>query len=615
MSMQRSAVPQIMAEGRRTPPAWAVRQRDLIAQMDRAALPFTAHAARPDGTLIQRTEWTSMDGTDNGYEAFLSFPLAYLLGGAEHLHELGRKEFDAITWQYENYGTVEREFVAGFDWFHASESLTYIYYLALANPEHYKESLRAQRFADMYTGDDPLAPNWDAQRRMLRGPLNGSRGPRHPTTRADWDYHRSILSGYLSPYEDIEAPGVDKSDPLFKVDWTDDEMYDRILAQINERMTRCDVPLNLSATSLVTNAFLHSGDDRYRQWVLEYLQAWIERRDANGGIVPDNIGPNGVSGELMDGKWWGGYYGWRWPHGARNIVEPAFVAGSCAVLMTGDMSHLDLCRSQLDLLWAQRKIVDGVTMVPARHSDVGWFDYRKPDPLYYVHLYYLSQSPEDLARLNEVFPERDGFTAMPPGFGRGKAGVFQPWPWLSFIEGRDPAYPDRIVEATAAVVNQSLDNLEADDSDPETRHCYHFQNMNPVLPEGLVQMAMGTPAALYNGGMLQTHLFYHDPVCRRPGLPSHVAALVHEVSADHATVELINTDSVAAHPVLVQAGAFGEHTFVRASHIGAEATAAATSIDGPYIQVDLRPGAQVHLRLDMKRFVNTPAYRVPPYGD
>ena len=204
---------------------------------------------------------------------------------------------------------------------------------------------------------------------MIRAPLNGSKGPRFVTTPADWDYHRPYLAHYLAPYEDI--PGTNSSDPFFKVDWADDEMFAKVLNLINERMTRGDVPLNLSAASLVTNAYLYTGEEKYRQWVLDYLQAWVERRDRNDGIVPDNIGPEGGIGELMKGKWWGGYYGWRWPNGAQNIVEPAFVAGSCAVLMTGDFSYLDLCRSQLDLLWSLRREEDGAIKVPTRHGDQG----------------------------------------------------------------------------------------------------------------------------------------------------------------------------------------------------------------------------------------------------
>ena len=238
----------IAAKNRKTPPHWAVRQRDLIALMDRAAHPFVDHSTRPDGTLIQRTEWTSMDGTDNGYEAFLSFPLFYLLGGGEHIYQIACKEWDAITWQYANYGTVEREFVTGFDWFHHSESYTYIYYLALADPAHLINRTRALRYAAMYTGADPLAPNWDAQRKMIRSPLNGSKGPRFVTTQVDWDYHRPILADYLAPFEDIL--GADGSDPLFKVDWTDDEVFARVLDLINQRMTRCDVPLNLERRQL-----------------------------------------------------------------------------------------------------------------------------------------------------------------------------------------------------------------------------------------------------------------------------------------------------------------------------------------------------------------------------
>ncbi|MEE3215857.1 MAG: hypothetical protein VX259_09850, partial [Pseudomonadota bacterium] len=321
----------LRASGRTVSPAWAVRQRDLIDRMDRVALHFVDHATRVDGSLIQRSVWTSMDGTDNGLEAFLSFPLLYLIGGGEHLHGLGRREFDAITRQYAGYGTVDRDFVTGFDWFHHSESYTYAYYLAMSDPEHQLDRARDLRYAAMYIGEDPLAENWDSTHRLIRSPLNGSHGPRLVTTQTDWDYHRPILANYLAPFEDI--PGVDNSDPLFKVDWTDDEMFSQVLKLINERMMRGDVPLNLCATSMVTNAYLHTGEAKYRDWVLDYLQAWTERRDANGGLMPDNVGLTGKIGELMNGKWWGGYYGWRWPHGARNILEPSLVAGSCALLM------------------------------------------------------------------------------------------------------------------------------------------------------------------------------------------------------------------------------------------------------------------------------------------
>ena len=598
---------QITSAGRTATPAWAVRQRHLIETMNRAAGRFVEHATRADGSLIQRTVWTSMDGTDNGYEAFLSFPLFYLLGGGEHIHEIGRKEYEAITRQYTEYGTVDREFVTGFDWFHHSESYTYIYYLAMCDPEGGLDRDRAQRYAAMYIGEDPLAPNWDAGNRMLRSPLNGSHGPRFVTTQTDWDYHRPILANYLAPFEDI--PGTDSSDPLFKVDWTDDETFEQVLAMINARMTRGDVPLNLSATSMVTNAYLHTGEEKYRAWVLDYLQRWMDHRDRNGGLMPDNVGPTGQIGELLDGKWWGGYYGWRWPHGARNIVEPSLVAGSCALLMTGDDSCLDLARSQLDRLWQERKEVDGVPMVPARHGDQGWFDYRRPDPYLYIHLCYLSQRDEDRQRLEEVFPDRSSFADWPEDWGAGKAGICPPKPWSLFMEGRNDSYVEGVFESTARSIHHALDRLDGDDTDPETRECYHFQNMCPVVPEGLVQMTMGTPAAIYNGGLLQTHLTYHDPRRNRPGLPEDVAAMVTSVSADGARVELVNLDPIGSRDLVIQAGAFGEHEFTSVETAAKGDRLAAT---GQYLTVHLGPGSEETLRLGLRRYTNQPAYRRPP---
>ncbi|MBD04789.1 MAG: hypothetical protein CME24_10645 [Gemmatimonadetes bacterium] len=597
-------------EGRRAAPNWAIGQRHLIGAMNRAAHSFVRHATREDGSLKQRSVWTSMDGTDNGYEAFMSFPLFYLVGGDDHIRTTARREWEAITAQYEGYGTVDRGFVTGFDWFHHSESYPYIYYLSMSEPGRADDLDRARAYAAMYIGDDPLAPNWDADRKMLRSPLNGSHGPRLETTLTDWDYHRPILANYLAPFEDL--PGGDAGDPHFCVDWTDDELFDQILQRVNERMTHGDVPLNLSSTSLVTHAYLHTGDDRYRQWVLDYLQAWMDRRDANDGIIPDNVGPSGQIGERMDGKWWGGYYGWRWPHGARNITEPAFVAGSCAALMTGDLSWLDLCRSQLDSLWALRREEDGGWKVPARHSDGGWFDFRDPDPWLYIHLAYLSQSTEDRDRLDEVFPDRSHFAGLPPNWGAGKAGICPPKAWHVWNEGGNPGFPDQVQETTLSSMHRALEQIESDESDPEARECYHFQRMNPVVPEGLVQLTMGTPAALYNGGLLQSHLMYYDIERRRPGLPEGMAARVERVDDQSVDVVLVNTDDVHGHLLLLQAGAFGEHSFTGGSAQTDDVTSQ-VGVNDRHLSVDLGPGAQTRLHLQIRRFAHRPCYDGPDW--
>jgi hypothetical protein len=111
---------------------------------------------------------------------------------------------------------------------------------------------------------------------------------------------------------------------------------------------------------------------------------------------------------------------------------------------------------------------------------------------------------------------------------------------------------------------------------------------------------------------LQTHLFYHDPVRRRPGLPEYVAALVDGISNTHANLQLVNTDPVAPHPVLLQAGAFGEHEFTQATVTDA-AGVSQQVVGNRHLRVELGPGARVQLKLNMKRFAHIPAYGVPPY--
>ena len=591
----------------RTPPAgWAVKQRYLIDLMNRAAPEFIKRYTRSDGSLVWRREWPGMDGSDDGYESFVSFPLFYILGGGENVHELARREWDAVTWQFTEYGQVHREYDAYYDWMHHGESSTYIYYYGLADPYRHIDRARALRFAGMYTGEDSETPNWDPRLKMIRSPITGSRGPRFEMSEVDWVTHRPVLANYLSPYEDV--PGLNPDDPFAKADWNDDTVFRSILDLMNRRMVPGDVPLNLNATSLVASAFMYTADEKYRRWILEYLGAWKERTGANGGIMPDNIGPSGIIGERMDGNWWGGYYGWRWPHGAWIILESTLISGSNATLMTGDSSWLDLHRSQADLLWSMRKSEDGTVKVPFRHGKGGWFDYREKQPRHYVHLWFMSRAQEDMDRIRERFPDRSGWYSEPSTFG--KAGHFWPEKWFGYVNGENPGFPDQVLEDTYRCMIGRLNAIDSDDwENLEEWDVHHWQNLNPVVPEGLIQMAMGTPAAVYHGGLLHASVRYFDPREKRPGLPRDVAALVERVDADGITLTLVNTNPIEARNVTVQAGAFGEHEFTSAALRGGEEK----PIGRNTMTVSLGPWASATMDIVMKRFVNRPSYEFPTF--
>ena len=97
---------------------------------------------------------------------------------------------------------------------------------------------------------------------------------------------------------------------------------------------------------------------------------------------------------------------------------------------------------------------------------------------------------------------------------------------------------------------------------------HHWQNFCPCVPQGLLQLTCGTPGIVYHGGLLNTRLFHFDPVAQRPGLPPNVAALVHSVRPDGVSVTLVNTDVLEGRPMIIQAGAFGEHCFTTATFGG-----------------------------------------------
>jgi hypothetical protein len=593
----------IEAQGRMTPPDWAIKQRHLIHLMNRGARSFVKKYTRPDGTLIWRDEWPGMDGSDDGYESFLSFPLFYILGGDEYVHHQGRKAFNAVTWQFTQYGQVHREFDAYYDWMHHGEAYTYLYYLAMSDPNHFMDKQRSLNFVAMYNGEDPEAPNWDPELKMIRSPINGSKGPQFHMSAEDWETHRWVLANYLSPYEDV--PGFDASDPMCKLDWQDDAVFAEILKRMNERMVPGDVPLNLVATSLITSAFLYTGEEKYRQWVVDYLQMWMDKTEENGGILPDNIGPSGKIGERMDGKWWGGYYGWRWPHGARKLLETTLIAGSNAVLLTGDMKWLDLHRNLADKLWEMRKEEDGKVVVPNRHGDAGWFHYVPPDPQYYVHLYHISRSDEDLKRLEERLPGWEKWRSVP---SFSKAGYHPPLAWHAYHQGQNEGFVETALDATYQGISDRLDKIDHDDDDVDSWDVHHWQNLNPVIPEGIIQIAMGTPAAVYHGGHLHATVRYFDADKRRPGLPAFVSACVTQVTGDSVSVHLVNTDALHGKHVLIQSGGFAEHTFTDVV-VGDTRQ----EVNDTVLKVVLKPGAEVKLILGLKRYVNTPTYNMPSF--
>ncbi|WP_327581589.1 hypothetical protein OHA25_37180 [Nonomuraea sp. NBC_00507] len=621
-----------------TPPAWAVLERRLFDVLDEAWRAFETRYCEPDGRLTYHGPAADRDGADDFYEAFFNWPTLYQLGGADDLLDAAKHHWEGVTAQLTELGYLVDEYERGYDWFHQGESMLLFYGICAADPrdEFFRE--RARRFAGLYL---PGSANYDAEHDLIRAPHNGAAGPRYGLQWEWASYHTDLTSMriYGLPLRDL--PGIAAWEDL-----GDPRNAARMGAAMSERLGRGDVAINLAATSLAVNAWLYDGDDLYRDWALRYIDAWQRRAAANGGVIPDNVGPSGEVGELHGGRWYGGTYGWQWPHGLYSVGAAAAIAAVNAHLLTGDPAAVAIGRDPLETVYAEaiQGSVTGTEMsisdrwlaelgeeagkptmlVPNRRDDSGWFDFQPPQLGLPVWLWHMTRSEQDAARLDRL-RAASGYDWGTVRDFRNKEEAGHEAPWLEFLRGANPGFPEAMLSAALSQVQRRMALIEADDADLATIHVHHWQRLNPVVTEALLQLVTGTPQVLYNGGLLPARLAYFDAERRRPGLPPDVAALVDVVEPGHVRVELVNLGLGRTRKVVVQAGAFAEDRIDRAVVTQAASdypgdprayTAPPIAqaerevlVAGPRLLVELPPGRRIRLDLHTTARARTPSHQ------
>ena len=173
----------------------------------------------------------------------------------------------------------------------------------------------------------------------------------------------------------------------------------------------------------------------------------------------------------------------------------------------------------------------------------------------------------------------------------------------------DAVYAD-ILEAQYAEVGRRMDLMRCDGGDPAGWDVHHWQDINPVHTEALVQLTCGGPQIIYHGGLLHVRLRFFDVRARRPGLPPHTAALVSALDADSTTLHLVNLSPLHRQDLVLQAGAFGEHSFTEVVEEGVPG-AQPRAVEGKWLRLDLAPGCAATLRLGMRRYCRSPSYDQP----
>lgn len=559
------------------PPAWALAQRQLLALNAEGASLWAATYLDANGHLRGVANFGIQDGPDDAVESIRNWPLAHAAGGPDSIIELWDKAWEGHLDQYSKAkdpsteiareGMYFKEFPPSYDWEHIGEGLGPFLWSGLSRPKDERYLTRLRRFAGFYLNEDPEARNYDARLKLIPSLFNGSRGAKLThNTQEDWN-------GRL-------IPGTTPSTRFLKAT--------NILG---------DHPLNLASTNLAFHAYLVTQEEKYRNWVLEYVGAWKARIEANGGNIPSNIGRDGTIGGEWGGKWYGGVFGWNSPdEGVRNYVlrGPPEAFGN-ALLLTGDQAYTQVLRRQVDNLYAAAKKEDGRILLPRYYGDNGWYGFHDGE----------SGSPGGLSNLRDVETDIYMWGLEPRDLERlPKRG------WIGYLTSGDAASPFDAFQRGIQEIRDAADRLRADKSAYDfPHHATRGAGKNPVSVTALINLTMGgnDPNGSGHGPLpLHTQVRHFDAERRRAGLPQDVAALVERIDAGRVTLTLVNTSPFHFRTLTVQMGAYAEHHAT--SVIIGDRTIA---VDAPYFTVRLAPGAGDTLTINVQRYVHRPTLAFP----
>lgn len=606
-----------------TLPRWAYLERELLDSLDVAWRAFDECYSTSDGSLAFAGRLgiglDGRDGVDDFYEPFFNWPHLYLLGGSADVLTSAKWHWEGVTLALTKAGMLVDEYERGYDWFHQGESLLLFYFLCLADPADTAFAERATRFAELFV--DPAHGNYSATTNLIVAPHVGAGGARPGFTDTGPVFP---WSADLRPYGlPVDVPGVSSFDDLL----ADPQLAHRYGAEMSARMSRGDVAVNMAATTLVTNAFMLTGDSRLREWVIHYLSGWLERSDALGGVVPDNVGTSGVVGEHLDGRWFGGHYGWSWPHGLHSVGTAAVIASQNALLLGADSAFEELGRRPIAMAMrhAERRVPAHEPMsmpgrwrprlddywnaptllTPYRVNTGGWFDFQPMQSALPVGMWHLTGRDSDLSVLNEMETGSAYSWSHHVAF-RDKEEAGHEEPWFAYLDGRNPAYPETALAAALQIVRQRTEELRSRPEGTVVDDFNEWQRTNPVLTEVLMQLTCGAPQVLYNGGLMQARVVYLDAESGRPGLPADIGALVRSIDPKSTTIELANLSTTAVRHVVVQAGAFGEHR-IDSVRIADKST----PVHDSSVIVELEPRSVTTVHLAMTLRAQPPTYLTP----
>ncbi len=565
-------------------PEWAKLERQILAESVPACLEFEQKYYDERGYLQCFVRWGANDGADDAFENFADWPQLHALGASDEILRIFLKTWNGMIRQYSEAKTIDvpagrdgiyfKEFNAQADWMHQGEGLRTFNQLGLTAPDLPIYQERVRRFAGLYMAEDPDAPNYDPKLKLIRSMQNGSKGPMlRKATALDWVGDPFEVANFLAGHGE--------------------STYAQFLEHYRDYSEVAgDHFLNLVATTLPTDAFLLTHEPSYKQWLIDYMDAWVARMKANGGVIPSYVDFRDGKIGGPDNKWWGNAYGWGFSPSNpvtgkrenRNRIPRATVGFANALLVTGDQKYPEAWRTMMDAVNSHaRTAADGKREYPTMCGADGWYGWQKePWNVGALELWYWSQRTDDRERI-------------------GKSE------WLEFLDGRNPAFPEAALRRDLAAIEKKVTGFRADTKPPERRLADNMMDFNPASVAALEELMWGALPPGREGSLLSARLRYFDPVAKRAGVPPDVGALVSEMSDTRTVVTLVNLSATESRTLIVQGGGYGEHRIEAIDVEGRAAPIAARH----FFTVRLAPGAGARLVLTMRRYANPPTVHFP----
>lgn len=495
-------------------PRWAVLERDYL-RLASTAPQMLKDYLTPEGEIIwpecaPNFQTFAYGNVDNVFEGFQSFPLLYLLGGDARLLDYSKKEYAALVRQFSgkmktrNNLATPNETTSGekrntmlvdgifpdLDWMHTGEASMFLYHLLLADPKDQNSRKALLTLAQYQFGENPAGyeRNYDSEHRVFKSGYFGANGPA-------WErFGKPIMHSHWMDFYGLafyDVPGV-----TTYLDLDDPEKAKLYGEEYGRRLSHCDTVTNMMSTSAAVNAYMLTGDEQYRKFVLDYVGAWRDRR-GNYEVMPDNCGPHGIVGETLGGRFYGSHYGWTHPHGYYFVEDALIIGGENERLLTGRADALDWARDLLTTLIEKYGIPregggvlfphkradedsvieyigsektpmtrpDRVTAVPGlvRYRQVnGWYEYNTSDASHWGHIYAASHSKKDADRMEAVLPPEKLRVSMKNLAKKYKGG--QHAAFVEYLAGRYPEFPEDSMQYSIDVFYKQATELEEEKS-------------------------------------------------------------------------------------------------------------------------------------------------------